>query len=63
MHGITKVFLSGFGGAFVAQWVGPKVTGSLPESLKTPTMAKVVNGVIAGGSAAAVYYLIGAVAK
>jgi hypothetical protein len=63
MHGITKVFVSGFGGAFLAQWAGPKITGALPESLKTPTMAKVVNASIAGGSAAAVYYALGAATK
>lgn len=61
MHGVTKVFLAGFGGAFVAQWVGPTITAQLPESLKTATMAKVVNATIAGGSAAAVYYALGAV--
>lgn len=61
MHGVTKVFVAGFGGAFVAQWCGPMITSALPASLKTETMAKLVNATIAGGSAAAVYYALGAV--
>jgi len=61
MHGVTKVFVAGFGGAFLAQWAGPKITPHLPQSLQTPTMAKVVNAAIAGGSAAAVYFALGEV--
>lgn len=60
MHGVTKVFISGFGGAFVASWAAPKIMPHLPQSLQTGNMLKVTNAVIAGGSAAAVYYLLGA---
>ena len=60
MHGVTKAFLSGFGGAFVSQWVGPKIVPHLPQSLQTANMAKFVNAAIAGGSAAAVWYALGA---
>ena len=60
MHGVTKVFIAGFGGAFVATWAAPKIMPHLPASLQTGTMLQVTNGVIAGGSAAAVYYLLGA---
>ena len=63
MSGVTKVFASAFAGTFLAAFAAPKITAALPESLKTPTAAKLVGASISGGAAVACYYLIGAIAK
>jgi hypothetical protein len=59
MTAITKVFIAGATGSFVASWAEPKIVAKLPDSLKTPTGAKVTHAVIAGGSAAVCYYALG----
>jgi hypothetical protein len=59
MTAITKVFIAGTIGSFVASWAEPKIVAHLPESLKTPTGAKVTHAAIAGASAAASYYALG----
>lgn len=59
MHGLTKVFIAGTAGSFVASYAEPKIVAALPASMKTPTGAKVMHAVIAGLSAATVYYGLG----
>lgn len=56
---LTKVFLSGVAGSFVASYAEPKITPHLPDSLKTPNMAKATHATIAGLSAAASYWALG----
>jgi hypothetical protein len=55
MSTTTKVFVSAAAGSFLASWAEPKILPKLPESLKSPGMAKATHAIIAGGSAAAVY--------
>lgn len=55
----TKVFIAAAAGSFVASWAEPKILPKLPDSLKTPGMAKITHASIAGASAAAVYYGLG----
>lgn len=59
MSGVTKVFIAGAAGSFIASWTEPKVVAKLPESLKTPTGQKVTHAAIAGLSAAAAYWGLG----
>ena len=59
MTAITKVFIAGAAGSFIGSWAEPKIVARLPDSLKTPTMAKVTHAVIAGGAAATAYWGLG----
>lgn len=59
MNTLTKVFIAGTTGSFLASWAEPKIVGKLPESLKTPTGAKVTHAVIAGGAAMVAYWGLG----
>lgn len=56
MSTVTKVFIAGTIGSFVATWAEPKIVAKLPDSLKSPTAAKVTHAAIAGGAAAFAYY-------
>jgi hypothetical protein len=59
MSALTKVFIAGMAGSFVASYAEPMIVSKLPDSLKTPTGAKITHAAIAGGSAMAVYYTLG----
>lgn len=59
MTSITKVFIAGAAGSFVASWAEPKIVAKLPDSLKTATGAKVTHAVVAGGAAALSYWGLG----
>lgn len=59
MSSLTKAFVSGALGSFVASWAEPKILPHLPESLKTASTAKITHACVAGASAAACYYGLG----
>ena len=59
MTSMTKVFVAGALGSFVASWAEPKVLPMLPESLKGPSTAKITHAAIAGASAAVTYWGLG----
>lgn len=59
MTSMTKVFVAGAIGSFVASYAEPKVLPHLPESLKGPSTSKVTHAAIAGASAALTYWGLG----
>lgn len=59
MHVLTKAFISGAAGALVASYVEPKLTALLPSVDPTSWETKAIHYGVAGGSAAAVFMLLG----
>lgn len=59
MNTLTRVFVAGTIGSFVASWAEPKVLPHLPQSLKTESTAKFTHAAITGLSGVAVYYGLG----
>jgi hypothetical protein len=59
MTSVTKVFVAGALGSFVASWAEPKILPHLPESLKSPSASTFTHAAVAGMAAAVTYWGLG----
>jgi len=59
MHTLTKAFIAGGAGTLIASYVEPWLVKQFPSVVAGDFQAKAVHFGVAGGSAAAVFYLLG----